>query len=494
MRLIDTLASFAQRETETLREAVDPPWGGGGAGVDNTGAQADSQFRNLAQAKRDLGPTQHDKQRETALFLWDRNPIAKQIVNIQRNYIVGEGWSVAAKDAKVQAVLDAHWFDPINNWDGKIFDRVLMLSLMGEMCFSVAVQESNGLVRLGYVDPSAVKAVRPNPKNFEILDTIVLNSGKAGTTDKYLKAVTYDLKTGKMVGLRDGDTTPKGDPYESAGFFWAINKPAAATRGRSDLYSLVDYMDAWDQFLWNRVERSAFLNAWFTDVTIEGWDQKKIQAWLDTQEPPRPGTMRAHNDKVTYQTVQPEFQSHDAQGEEQIIRSPILVGAGLPQHWLYGVGDDANRASAYEMADPPIRMMRTRQLMFKRMLETILRYQIDEAERHGQLTGVPAGDLYEYEVICPEISKRDQGKIATTIRDLVGALQAAQAAGWISVDSARKLFLMVVDSFGMEFDANAEAEAIEKQIEAAKEEDSGGLILPGRDDDEPGTEERGAAD
>jgi len=87
------------------------------------------------------------KMSRLAKWLYDSNPLAKRIIEYIKNFVVGEGIYFETTDKRVQEVLNAFWFDDVNNWPLKQHDRILELCLYGECIWPVTVNPANGHVR-----------------------------------------------------------------------------------------------------------------------------------------------------------------------------------------------------------------------------------------------------------------------------------------------------------------------------------------------------------
>jgi hypothetical protein len=484
---LSRLSQFVKQNSLVFKEALGSSSFGSLSMIDSD----DYLFRRLDQRTRDLGSVNEEKQREIAFHLSDTNPHAKRIINMTRDFIVGdsEEWQIQAGHDKIRDLLNAHWNDPINDWGAKLESRVRELGLSGEQCYT-AKTGPDGIVRLAYVDPGFIAAVRRDPKNLEIMTEVILKKDP-GEKDKKLKVINYDMDEGRMVGIRtDGagkptkgflaDGTPFDDTvYEGQCFFWAINKPINATRGRSDLFAMADSLDMLDRFHWNRMERSALINAFIFDITCKGMTKEEIEAYAKNQTPPRPGSRFYHNEQIEMEAVAPNLNAGDAAEEGRMMRVPVQVGSGLPEHWLFGVGDNANRASAYEMGDPPIRMLTTRQLFVLRMLYRIFRFQVDEANEMGLLSGVPPDKLYDFSMNVPGISSRDMVRASSVLTSVAQALLIGLTQKILSWQRAVEVFAFALSQMGLEVDAEDELKRIEDEMADQDAEDMGGLDLPG---------------
>lgn len=457
MNITNTLTRFVETNTVALKEATVPT----APSIDSD----DHLYRRISDEKSDLNPVLLEKQREISAYLYDVNPTAKRIINMTRDFVVGDGWELRSNNKLVQNVLDTFWKDPRNKWHVKLGDRVRDLGIFGEWCFSVTRQD-NGNILLGWIDPSRIEQVvtyaDPDTgiNNDEVFTEIVLKQRLTDPKPRRLKIIRYDEKVGEVVGILPSD----GDRYVGECFFFSINRMTRATRGRSDLFCVADWLDQHDKFLFNRAERSALANAWFVDVTLDGFNDDQVRDFaMKNGRPPKAGGMRFHNEKVSYDTVAPNMQASDASNEEKMLRTPIRTGAGLPEHWLFGSGEDANRASAYEMSDPPIRMMSMRQREVKNFINDMASFVVTLADSAGMLVGVKDEEK-TFDVIAPEISKRDTQKASTTLQTATMSLVVAEQNGYISNESACRMFLFLAGELGYDgLDYESEKKKIDER-------------------------------
>ncbi|MBI5789301.1 MAG: hypothetical protein HZA78_10645 [Candidatus Schekmanbacteria bacterium] len=414
-----------------------------GVGVDSD----DWQYRKLTgKADKDLSPLTQERMLKIASHLYDTNPLAHRIIEMTKDFVVGEGIGYQAQDKRVKELLDEFWYDPVNHWDLKQHQRALELGLYGEQCYPVFVNEVNGHVRLGYIDPLQIAEVVPDEGNVEEIKKIRLK-GQGGSPGQEITIISPDEDPlSPTYGYLTGAKGHRQDAGAAGSFFFAINKVSNATRGRSDLLCLSDWIDAYDQLLFNRLDRAALLNAFIWDITLEGMDGRQIQEWLRQNQAPKPGSIRAHNERVKWEAVSPDLKSAEAETEAKLIKSHILGGAGLPPHW-FAEGGDVNRATAAEMGEPVIKHLRSRQRYFRYMLEHIFRFVIDQAIIHRRL---PKGINRGFSLIMPEISLKDTLKLSSSLQQVTNSLSTAQEKGWITSDAARKVFANLVSQLGVE--------------------------------------------
>lgn len=417
----------------------------------------DWKYRRLTgKSDKDLPQFQRDKLLRIAYWLYLSNPIARRILELTKEYVVGEGITFQAAEEEVQEVLKAHWNDPVNNWDLKQHNKILELGLYGEQIYPVFVNNVSGHVRLGYIDPLMVKQVKTDPDNIEIAREIVLKSGP-GRNELRLPVISLDEDPssdsfGRLVGLN-----PVPDKGPAGVLFFAINKVSNATRGVSDLACLADWLDIYDQTLFGAAERAQLASAFVWDVKLEGFNEEQIQAWIKNNASPKPGSLRAHNEKVQWNAVAPELNAQDIAGHVRTIKNHLLGGAGFPEHW-FADGGNVNRATALSMGDPTLKKLTARQRYFKYMIKHIFRFVLDQAVIAGRL---PRDIDLSFSVDMPELSIKDMGKIAAVMNQTSAALAIARDNQWVSDGTARRIFAMLAGQLGVEVDPNQEAQQLQ---------------------------------
>jgi hypothetical protein len=422
--------------------------------------------------------------------MFETNPLAHGMIEVMKDHVVGEGFSVSSEDEEVQRIIDRHWNDWQNLWDLKQHDRVRELSLYGEQMYVTFIAEGTGNVRLASIDPINVRRVVINPENPEEVVAIIINSRHFASsaallqTDKLYRVIHKDEDPAsstfnRMIGAQEGETLEIAgakDPaeYDGSCFWFTVNKVSGATRGRSDLLSDLDWLDVYDQILMNFVDRTLLMNSFVWDVELKGATPQKVTDWLAKYgKAPKPGTVRVHGEQEKWTAVAPSLQAQEFDTEVTTLKSQILSAQGLPPHWF---GDqDANRATAVEMGSPILKRLSARQLYVKHMISQIIQFQIDQAAISGDLTVASEGEetAAEFTVQVPEMSVKDLANGATALNSIGLAIQRALGSDTIDVTVARQLFALVASAVGADIDIDEMVERIEaaQAEEAASETD-----------------------
>lgn len=447
-RIIHAILPELPPQPESMREAV-------GQMIDPD----DEQWRPLSgDAQRDLNPMTQRRMQDLGVYLWESNLLANRLIELPIAYILAEGVKLKAEDENVQALIEQFWQHPVNNMDIKLIKKVRELALYGEQCWPTFVNEFSGDVRLGYLDPCLIATVVVDPDNGEQPIGIVTVKNKKGEAKRYRVIVNgpeAELFTQRTIDIRQ--TFTDGDC-----FYFCINDLSNGRRGRSDLLPQVDWLDGYDQFLFGESDRVQFLRAFMWDVTLAGATETDVKQKAKQIAPPKPGSVRVHNDAEIWKAESPNINAADTDTSAKLFRNHILGGATIPEHWFGGAGD-VNRATGEDMSGPTFKVMSMRQAFIGYMLIEIGKYVIRQYElAHTHKEPDLHEPIYALEVQWPEMIPKDTTRYAAALQQVVAACAQALTANLVSQKTAVELIESIAGRLGVDIDAEAELEAIKQ--------------------------------
>ena len=222
---------------------------------------------------------------------------------------------------------------------------------------------------------------------------------------------------------------------------------------------MFDWIDGLERYGFNYLERAEFLLNFVWDVTLKGMNEDQIRDWLSKNPAPEPGSMRAHNEQVTWAAVSPDIKASDFTAGFDMGKGFVMGAAGRPDSW-FGSGGKAYQTEADQFGQVPIKDFDERQGLIREILEELAGFALDQAVIAGRLT--PAAAEAGFTVDLPEISKKDFTKLISGVPGFTTAMTLAEDKGWVSHPTAAKLFALVAGQMGMEIDVEAEMEAAKK--------------------------------
>jgi hypothetical protein len=410
-------------------------------------------FRSLSGARLEEIPWKTERIQNAALSLWQKNHMARRLLEIPVDFVVGDGVTVVAQHndeelkEQIQGVIDGFWNDPINGMRDQIENYARETLLWGEICMPRRVREIDGKTRLGWICPLDIEEVKPETVTGEPGIVIVKDSIAKEVGQKELQVIRY---------IEDQET------WTGECFFYSINRPKGRCRGTSELYSAMIWIDIMEQTMLGQADRAKLNSSFNWDVLLKGMNEVQIKDWLKTNgRRPKPNEIRAHNEFVEWKTVQPELASMEFEQHIKTMLTFILGGYGYPNHW-FGSGSDANLATR--------KALRRKQKVFGRMIGDMVRDALIHAEAAGKLpAGTAADDPFDVQV--PDLSGPDIAKTAIAIQGITSGVIAAEEAGLISHDTAMNVIALALSETGIEIDPAKEREQTDADALVRQEKD-----------------------
>ncbi|MDZ4242757.1 MAG: hypothetical protein U1D99_08015, partial [Candidatus Omnitrophota bacterium] len=432
--------------------------------------------------QRNLMPVQQARMFEIAYYMFDASAMFRRLGVMDRGFLFSGPIKIDSRDDDVQGVIDRFWEDEGNALATKFPEKCMWLSFLGEQCWPVTINPHNGLVRLQYLDPALIKDVWVNPLNVE----------QAMRVDM----MDLDQRTGHKYSVIRKDWNAYSKTYNRLVgdcFFFAINHPPNAPRGRSDYLTLFDWIDAWERYAYNYLERAEFMMNFVWDVLLKGMSEEQIREWLRSNPPPEPGSIRAHNESVEWAAVAPDIKAQDFRQGFDMGKEFIMGASGRPSSW-FGAGGKSYQTEAEQFGQVPIADLEQRQGYLMEILRKLIQFQVDQAVIAGYLPEEKAAAGFN--ISMPEVSKKDLAKMVNGIPQVTTALAVAVSNKLITRDTATRIFGFVASYLGYEVDAQAEIDAV-LAATADDEQDYDKLLdsrLRGNDKEGRGNDKEGGND
>ncbi len=404
------------------------------------GDSEDPRYRRITSPAviRDLNPLMQLRMQQVCFYLSVTTPFGKRIVRVMVDYVVGEGFKAVAEDPDVQQLIDKFWTDPANKMDENVESLCQELLVFGELCIPVAVNPVDGFVKLGYIDPQEIEYVEFATMQTQLSEEITVPA-----------AVRLRQRLGESEGRRlkiisrdDDPQSPTFGRLTGDCFYFAINKAKAASRGISELFSLADWIDVFDQMVFDFADRVRLLNSFVWHYVLKGGTEQQVEDLKKKvlKSPPRQGGLQVTNDQVDIEARTPDLKGADMSEAARVVKLYGMGGAGLPA-WFFADPVDANRATAEEMAGPTGKMLTNKQNMMKRVVRAIIDFAIDQARQHGVLAEDADGS---WTLQVPDLSVKDIASSATALQTITASVAQAEDRGWIrGVTAARAVHTLL---------------------------------------------------
>ena len=454
----------------------------------------DAGWRRLGGStrRRDLTTVRQDQMQKAAAYLWEANGLANRLIELPLAYLLAEGVKLECADEEHQKWLDAFWNDPINCMDLRLPTYARELALFGELCLPAYVNDINGQVRLGYLDASLIADVMVDPGNAAQAIGVRTVKDADGNFKEFRVIVRgEDDELFAEAARRLRASYSSGDA-----FYFAVNKFAAGRRGRSDLIAQMDWLDAYDEFMFDSMERAADLDSFVWDVELEGATPEQVKERATEITRPGRNSVRVHNSQEKWQAIAPDVKAADRAEGARMFRNHALGGATIPEHW-FGGGGDVNRGAANEMGEPFFKLATARQTQLRHLLQELGAYVLwQRAKRAGQ---VPDWSEEEWKVTAkfPEMVTRDVTKLAAALQSVVAAVAGALGERLITRATALQIIAIAARRLDVTIDPDDElAKVMEENPEPEGEDTQPGsrATVPDLEDPEDGSGTAGSGD
>jgi hypothetical protein len=349
----------------------------------------DQNWSDVAQLYRD------------ALEATRKNPMAKSIINITTDFVLGDGILIGARHRRMQRFLRHFWNHRLNFMDQRLQPMSDELARAGDLFIVLFRNQEDGMSYVRFVTKEQIVRIVTADNDWE--------------TEIEYHQVTED-PLNPVVWL--SPQHPKAADSDAVMLHYYINRPIGASFGEGDLDTVIPWLLRYSRMLEDRVRLHWSLRSflWFVTVPTSKVDAKQSEY----QTPPQPGSIVVKDDAEEWDVKTPNLHAVDARHDMQAVRH-MVDAVGFPPHWR-GEGGDANLATASAMQLRPERHLRRRQNYLVFILQDVIWQAYD---RFAQLNGMSApSKAYHklFTVNVSDISRTDNTALAAASKDLTASL------------------------------------------------------------------------
>lgn len=405
---------------------------------------------------RDFTKMSPEQIQNTAWVLYQSNGVAKRVIDLERDYIIGRSTKPSTDDEALKVIID-EFYDK-NRMQQRTRDFARELPLFGELCLPVFVRKSDGRVRFGYIGQDEIEQVLPHPHNVLERWIVVCKLKPHETTRRIYRIVREDedfvrgnrVVPAKHEGKLSTDSQVELHPWEKfflesnglsdytgSCFYFSVNNVSNQMRGYSSLAQSADSLDQHDEVLFSLGEREEVAGYFSWDVTMKGSKETEIQnraQQLALNPPTKKAQINVHNESEEWKMNVPNLQSPQSIATADALKVHALNGLGHPPHW-HGLDNTSTRTTAQSQNTPTWRTFEHHQDEIKHMLLFMYTFARDQAEiasywkpspildREKKETGKVTGNI---DLQMPEVSEKDLEATSDVLVKTINALVVAQ--------------------------------------------------------------------
>jgi hypothetical protein len=351
-----------------------------------------------------------------SLEAWQSNPLARRVVELTSQYVVGGGISLTSPQPAVSQFLQSWWSHPLNNLDIRCTEWCDELTRSGEL-FIVISSDPSGMTYMRAVPAAQIQTIRALENDLE----------------QELAYLEYPVP-GEMEGRswsawQESLAGCEALPFQPVMRHYAINRPVGSQHGESDLAPLLRWLARYSAWLEDRVRLNRYRQAFIYQVKAAfNSEQERLnrQTALNAAAP-NPGSILVTDESETWSVIQPDLASQDAGEDGLAIKRMIAAGAGVPLHFL-AEPESATRTTAESAGGPTFRRFEQRQRFFLWMLHDLARIALARRSQMDRNIDPTAA----FAVAGADISARDNVDLAQAAREAAEAFGSLREKGLIN--------------------------------------------------------------
>jgi hypothetical protein len=365
-----------------------------------------------------------DYDRETvitqALEAWRLNPLARRMVELTSQYVVGGGMTVTSKNKEVRKFLGTWWTHELNQMPLRIYEWCDELTRSGELFFLLST-DAAGMTYVRAIPAIEIKEIETAKDDLQ-QELSYVQKGKLNFGD--------DAVEERIWQAYDADQETMGDDsrLKTVMIHFAINRPVGAKHGESDLAPMLKWLTRYSSWLEDRARLNRYRNAFYFMVKsrfVSEADRATRQATLNAN-PPVPGSILVVDESESWEVIHPQLEANDASKDGLAIKKMIAAGAGIPLHFL-AEPESATRTTAESAGGPTFRHFEQRQEYFIEIIHQLAKIALRRRARYEKKLDPNA----EIEVHGADLSSRDNAALAVATSTISSALVSLYDRGLI---------------------------------------------------------------
>lgn len=301
---------------------------------------------------------------EETLQIYLENPLARRIVALTTQYVIGRGVELHADDPEAQRFLQSFYDHPLNRLNYRIGDWCDELTRSGNLFLRLS-SDASGMTFVRALPASLVRKINCAERDAE-------------------NALSYELRSPNATEFSASETIPASDRANptlgDAIFQVAINRPVGTVWGNSDLSPVLKWIRRYSAWLEDRARLNRYRNSFLFIVKsrLSSESQRLARQKALNAAPPTPGSILVTTENEEWGVIAPRLESQEAGEDGLALKKMIAVGAGIPLHFL-AEQESENKASAEAAGSAAYRGLAMRQQFFHDALGELMSHILARA-------------------------------------------------------------------------------------------------------------------
>ena len=348
-----------------------------------------------------------------ALEAWRVNPIARRLVGLTSQYVVGGGISLNCTHPATADFLHTFWEHSLNRLPVRLYEWCDELTRSGNL-FLLLTSDSSGMSYVRAVPAALVKEIHSRPND---LDQEISYEMQPDWAEE-----SADTQVWQAYDAREKQRDASGN-FKPVMLHYAINRAVGAQWGESDLAPVLRWLSRYAAWLEDRARlnhfRTAFLYVVKARFTSEA-ERRARQSALNAA-PPSPGSILVTDESEAWDALNPRLESDDSGQDGLALKKMIAAGTGIPLHFL-AEPEGSTRTTAEAAGGPTYRHFEQRQRFFLWLLGDLLHAVVNRRS----LVDTHISRRAEVSLTGADISARDNVSLSLAASNINNVLQTAR--------------------------------------------------------------------
>jgi hypothetical protein len=322
------------------------------------------------------------------LRAWRINPLARRIVNLISQFVIGKGVSIECDHKGTQKFLD-EWFNhPLNRLPAQLKSWKDEGTRTGNLFFLFSVDKVSGMSFVRAVPADLIQEIQ--------------------TADNDVMQETHYIRT----NINESPWIAYDPNAEQEQFMvhFADNVPVGTSWGEPDLAPMLPWIGRFSTWLEDRARLNHFRNSIMYILRLKGTvdkGEKDRRAAELNANPPKPGSVLVTDEGEDWGILTPQLDSFDASLDGLALKRMVAAGIGMPLHWL-AEPEGSTRTTAEAAGTPSFRALMDMQNTFLDTLVSLSKIAVQVRRRYDHRVKVDA----EIFARGADITERDNANLA----------------------------------------------------------------------------------
>ena len=375
-------------------------------------------------SQRDRFDSDRESILRDSLEAWRLNPLARRIVGLTTQYVVGGGISIGCKHEHTHKFVQDFWNHRLNRMTVRAYELCDELTRTGNL-FILLSTDAGGM--------SYIRAVPATD-----IDRIEAASNDIEQPVKFWPKAGIDTLDPQPYPAYDEDQdqpSPDGS-FQTIMLHYTINRPVGGQWGESDLAPILKWLARYSNWLEDRARLNRFRNSfvWVVKARFASEVERAARQSLLAINPPQPGSILVVDESETWEALSPKLEASDASTDGLALKKMIASGSGVPMHFL-AEPESSTRSTAEAAGGPTFRHFEQRQNYFMWIVSDLLKI----AMTRRSLVDHSISKKAVLEVRGADISARDNVALSMAGQNIINMLTDLRSRVLITDDEYLRL-------------------------------------------------------